>query len=76
MEVTIQQIKIYNDGIIEMVVCCNKCKNINCHTITHASTKIDDKIIIDFSKLDKRCCHNFEMTKKQKTYNVDYKLYI
>lgn len=54
MEATIQHIKIYKDGVIEMAVTCNNCKHVNYHTITHASTKNDDKITIDFSKLGKR----------------------
>jgi hypothetical protein len=55
---TIQHINIYDDGLIEMVVICDNCKKTNCHTITHSSTKNDDKTTIDFSKLGKRCCDN------------------
>ena len=80
MEATIQNIKIYNDGLIEMVVICNSCKNINYHTITHASTKQDNKIIIDFSKLGKRCCDNRRKLnnsgKLNNTCYADYKLYM
>lgn len=68
METTIQKINIYNDGLIEMVVICNNCKNINYHTITHSAVKKEDKITIDFSKLGKRCCDNF--TKCDKDYNL------
>ena len=39
MEATIQNINIYDDGLIEMVVICNNCKVTNYHTITHSSTK-------------------------------------
>jgi hypothetical protein len=53
MEAIIQQINIYNDGAIEMVVICNSCKKQNFHTINHASTKTNKKISIDFSKLGK-----------------------
>jgi hypothetical protein len=55
---TIQHINIYDDGLIEMVVICDNCKKTNCHTITHSSTKNDDKTTIDFFKLGKRCCDN------------------
>ena len=55
---TIQHISIYDDGLIEMVVICDNCKKTNCHTITHSSTKNDDKTTIDFFKLGKRCCDN------------------
>jgi hypothetical protein len=62
MEANIQHINVYNDGLIEMIVICNSCKKQNVHTITHASTKINDKITIDFSKLGKRCCDNHGQT--------------
>lgn len=65
MEAVIQQINIYNDGAIEMVVICNSCKKQNFHTINHASTKTNKKISIDFSKLGKRCC-GAHMSKKDK----------
>ena len=29
MEATIQHINIYDDGLIEMIVICNNCKNTN-----------------------------------------------
>ena len=48
MEANIQYINVYNDGLIEMIVVCNSCKTQNVHTITHTSTKTNDKIIIDF----------------------------
>jgi hypothetical protein len=77
MEATIQHINIYNDGLIEMVVICNNCKHTNYHNITHSSTKNSDKTTIDFSKLGKRCCANYE---KQENSNLvcyaDYKLYM
>ena len=77
MEATIQNINIYNDGIIEMAVICNSCKKTNYHTITHASNKQDDKITIDFSKLGKRCCHNYGKLNKPNTMcRADYKLYV
>ena len=76
MEATIQHINIYNDGLIEMIVVCNICKEQNYHTITHASTKTNNKITIDFSKLGKRCCGS-HMSKEGKTSicDADYKLY-
>lgn len=76
MEVTIQHINIYNDGLIEMIVVCNICQEKNYHTITHASTKTKNKIAIDFSKLGKRCC-GAHMSKEGKTTicDAEYKLY-
>lgn len=74
MEATIQHINIYDDGLIEMVVICNSCKNKNYHTITHASTKKGNKTTIDFSKLGTRCCDNFGKPNKP-CCNADYKLY-
>ena len=76
MEATIQHINIYNDGAIEMIVVCNICQEQNYHTITHASTKTNNKISIDFSKLGKRCC-GAHMSKKGKTTicDADYKVY-
>ncbi len=56
MEATIQNITIYNDGLIEMIVKCNHCNHKNIHTITHSSRKDGDKVNIDFNKLGKRCC--------------------
>jgi hypothetical protein len=50
MEATIQHINIYDDGLVEMVVICNNCKHVNCHTITHCSIKNGNKTTIDFSK--------------------------
>jgi hypothetical protein len=79
MEATIQHINIYNDGIIEMVVICNNCKHTNYHNITHSSTKNGDKTAIDFSKLGKRCCHNFGKTTNPNSDGscyADYKLYM
>jgi hypothetical protein len=70
MDVTIQHIYIYNNGLIEIVVICNKCNHTNYHTITHSSTKNDDKTSIDFSKLGKRCCSNHG------NCYADYKLYM
>jgi len=76
MEANIQYINVYNDGLIEMIVICNSCKNQNVHTITHTSTKINDKITIDFSKLGKRCCDNFGQPGKPNTIcHADYNLY-
>ena len=76
MEAIIQEINIYNDGVIEMVVICNSCKKQNFHTITHASTKTNKKISIDFSKLGKRCC-GVHMPKKGQMIicDADYDLY-
>ena len=77
MEATIQHINIYDDGLIEMVVICNNCKHTNYHTITRSSTKIGDKTTIDFSKLGKRCCDNYEKQKNSNlVYYADYKLYM
>jgi len=76
MEANIQYINVYNDGLIEMIVICNSCKKQNVHTITHTSTKINDKITIDFSKLGKRCCDNFGQPGKPNTIcHADYNLY-
>jgi hypothetical protein len=76
MEANIQYINVYNDGLIEMVVICNSCKTQNVHTITHSSTKTNDKITINFSKLGKRCCHNFGQLRNPNTMcYADYNLY-
>lgn len=52
METIIQNITIYDDGCIEMVVLCNT------HIINHATIQKEGKRIIHFSKLGKRCCDN------------------
>ena len=57
-----------------MVVICNNCKHTNYHTITHSSLKNGDKTTIDFSKLGKRCCHNF--AKPNSACYANYKLYM
>jgi hypothetical protein len=76
MEANIQYINAYNDGLIEMIVICNTCKKQNVHTITHASTKTNDKITIDFSKLGKRCCDNHGQPGNPNTICcADYNLY-
>jgi hypothetical protein len=60
-----------------MIVICNNCKHTNYHTITHASIKNNDKTIIDFSKLGKRCCDNHVKLKNKKSHcNADYKLFM
>jgi len=77
MEATIQHINMYDDGLIEIVVICNNCKHTNHHTITHSSRKNGDKTTIDFSKLGKRCCHNFGNLKKPNLWcYANYKLYM
>jgi hypothetical protein len=76
MDVTIQHINIYHDGVIEMVVICNNCKHVNYHTITHSSTKNEDKTSIDFSKLGKRCCHNHGNNGQTSICDSVYKLYM
>ncbi len=77
MEATIQHINIYDNGLIEMVVICNNCKNTNYHTITHSSTKNGDKTTIDFSKLGKRFCGKRGKLKNPNfACYADYKLYI
>lgn len=77
METTIQNITIYDDGIIEMVVMCNICSHINTHTINHATIKNDGKRIIHFSKLGKRCCDNHPKTQVPDSgCYTDYNLYI
>ena len=76
MESNIQYIKVYNNGLIEMIVICNSCKIQNTHTITHASTKTNDKITINFSKLGKRCCDNFGHLGNLNTMcGIEYNLY-
>jgi len=76
MEANIQYINVYNDGLIEMIVTCNSCKKQNVHCITHTSTKTNDKITIDFSKLAKRCCDNHGQPGKQNTMcGANYNLY-
>jgi hypothetical protein len=77
MEATIQNINIYDDGVIEMVVICNICKHTNYHTITHSSTKNGDKTTIDFSKLGKRSCDNYgKLNQNSDCCYADYKLYM
>uniref|UniRef100_A0A6C0HIT0 Uncharacterized protein n=1 Tax=viral metagenome TaxID=1070528 RepID=A0A6C0HIT0_9ZZZZ len=76
MEANIQHINVYDDGLIEMIVVCNSCKKQNVHTIAHASTKSNDKITIDFSKLGKRCCSNHGKPGKPDTMCcANYNLY-
>ena len=76
MEATIQNINIYDDINVIHVI-CNNCKHTNYHTISHSSTKNGDKIIIDFSKLGNRMCHNHAKLKnKNSDCYADYKLYI
>jgi hypothetical protein len=76
MEATIQNINIYNDGSIEIVVICNNCNHKNYHTITHASTTNGNKTSIDFSKLGKRSCDNHGQLKTKNICYADYKLYM
>lgn len=77
MEATIQHIHIYQDGLVQMVVICNECKNVNTHNITHSTTKNGDKTTIDFSKLGNRCCDNHGKTKIPNSMcTADYKLYM
>lgn len=68
MESNIQKIKFYDGGLIEITVICPKCKQINVHTITHASSKDKNGTIINFSELGKRSCHG------ERCYS-NYKLY-
>ena len=75
MEANIQYINVYNDGLIEMIVICNSCKKQNIHTITHTSSKTNDKITIDFSKLGKRCCGVHVQHGKNTICDADYNLY-
>jgi len=76
MEAIIQHINIYNDGAIEMVVICNSCKKQNFHTISHASTKTNKKISIDFLKLGKRCCEpNMSKKGQMNICDAEYNLY-
>ncbi len=65
----IQNITIHDDGVIEMYVKCPTCKQTNRHTITHASKNIKGKTVIDFNKLESRCCDNL------KCPDGEYKLY-
>lgn len=76
MEATIQNINIYDDGVIEIVVICNHCNHKNYHTITHASKKNGDKTSIDFSKLGKRACDNHGQLKSKNICYADYNLYM
>ena len=75
MEAIIKYINIYNDGLIEMVVICNICKSKNIHNITHTVKNNDDKLIIDFSQLGKRCCGNFKNVKQEILCEANYNLY-
>jgi hypothetical protein len=75
MEANIDYITVYNDGLVEMIVTCNACKKQNVHTITHTSTRTNDKITIDFSKLGKRCCDNHGQMKNGQRKNVCYANY-
>ena len=75
MEANIQYINVYDDGLIEMIVVCNSCKTQNHHTITHASTKSNDKFTIDFSKLGKRCCGGHVKNGKKTRCDGEYNLY-
>lgn len=75
METNIQSINVYSDGFVEMIVVCNLCNHKNIHIITDASSKTDNKITIDFSKLGKRCCDNMGLTNQSNgicyaTYNL------
>ena len=76
MEAIINHIGIYDDGMIEISVTCNMCKEINYHNITNASIKKDNKIIIDFSKFGKRCCDNLGNRDVNTICTGDYKLYV
>jgi hypothetical protein len=59
-----------------MFVICNSCNKQNIHTITHASSKTNDKITIDFSKLGKRCCDGRYIQNDQRIRcGADYNLY-
>lgn len=71
MSCTINKINVYRDNLIEMLVTCDNCKKENVHTIGHASTIYKDKVVIDFSKLGKRCCDGYYENK----CIVDYALY-
>ena len=77
MEVNIKCINVYNDdGFIEMIVICNSCNKQNFHNITHASSKTNDKLTIDFSKLGKRCCDGRYIQNDQRIRcGADYNLY-
>jgi hypothetical protein len=71
----IQSINVYDDGFVEMIVTCNSCKKSNIHIITHASTKTDNKISIDFSKLGKRYCDNMGQNEPNTICYANYDLY-
>ena len=51
----IKKMIVYDDGLIELYVECNKCNHINIHRINY-ETKNQDNIIINFSTLGKRRC--------------------
>tara|TARA_Y100000817_G_C16449162_1_gene364252 strand:- start:136 stop:378 length:243 start_codon:yes stop_codon:yes gene_type:complete len=74
----INNMTIFKDGVINIQVKCNKCDNINIHTIKKDSYRlIDGNIIIDFSKLGKRYCDgisDFKNPNKSKCNNV-YNIY-
>ena len=77
MDSNIQNITIYDDGCIEMVVMCNICGYINTHSINNATVKNDGKRIIHFSKLGKRCCDNHPIPQVPDSgCYADYNLYI
>jgi hypothetical protein len=59
MSCTLKQIIFYKDtNLIELIVECDNCKFINCHTITHASTIKEEKNILNFNQLNSRRCDN------------------
>ena len=56
----IQNIIIYDDKIVEILVRCPYCNNKNMHNITHAVTHTNNILNIDFIKLGNRMCDNIK----------------
>ena len=76
MQAIIQKISIYNNKLIQITVVCNRCKQVNVHNISDASTINDNIITIDFTNLGKRCCDNFGLIGNiNTTCNANYSLY-
>lgn len=64
--VRISEICYWVDGLITLNVTCPICRHENYHTVTHASSRKDNKINIIVSDLGNRCCdhcrNNYSLT--------------